>query len=452
MPYERTNWVNGDLISSERMNKIERQLELVTSPALGALRYDVAQTLTHIEQAQAKQNLNIIDNNYDNYYHQNIIQKSGKKNILIPDAAAAPLKGLKIKKAMPDISGTPDAPNYFNAINQIVINKKTKGAIIATGKDLYANNSQFSVNKNIITGALKAFTDYKISLDNNDLEDGATLIVNVSTANNCTLYYTYNDTDSPNMLQKLYGLPLIMAPIPYHAGLKIWIGSMDTTLSEDTPITIQDFSITWDNANVNSESINIINLSSKFYGGEIDLINGTIDCSKIDTTMGMAIRTNYSFIEGPQLTSIRFSEGTENEAPSLTCKIPETISVISPAMSRCSHYVYNITNKQSGCYTIDTIEKCIILYDDRFTNQLTAENILKNTDDLIVFKVVTEQPQTISFDPVQYNLTAGKQLLSFMDQKESPLLDVSLEYCVDFNALIDNIYSRLAALEANNMG
>lgn len=60
--YSKTNWATGDLITAEKMNKIETQLETNTPGATGAVRYDTNQsgTLTTAQKTTARTNIDAV--------------------------------------------------------------------------------------------------------------------------------------------------------------------------------------------------------------------------------------------------------------------------------------------------------------------------------------------------------------------------------------------------------
>ena len=60
--YDKKTWVGGEPIRAEYLNAIEDQLESITPPATGAIRYDINQEdLTTEQRARARQNLDTIE-------------------------------------------------------------------------------------------------------------------------------------------------------------------------------------------------------------------------------------------------------------------------------------------------------------------------------------------------------------------------------------------------------
>ena len=58
--YTKTNWAKGDLITHEKLNKIEDQLETVTPGATGSVRYDKMVSISSIEKSVARNNIDAV--------------------------------------------------------------------------------------------------------------------------------------------------------------------------------------------------------------------------------------------------------------------------------------------------------------------------------------------------------------------------------------------------------
>lgn len=55
--YEKTAWKAGDLITEEKLNKIENKLADVGSGVVSAVRYDIPQELNEDEKRMALENI-----------------------------------------------------------------------------------------------------------------------------------------------------------------------------------------------------------------------------------------------------------------------------------------------------------------------------------------------------------------------------------------------------------
>lgn len=224
-PYSKTTWVNGDVISISRLNKIENQLELLTSAEQDTLHYN-PQALSDKERQQVKENLGLFATNYDNYYHRTFC---GKSSLYIEGALRMPLKSIKFLQPV------------ATGLQYISINKYVEGNVLASGKDIYIGEN-FVIKDNKVTASLSDFQAHKFSFNTYDLPINTLLAITASTTADCVIKYIYEGLSEPVVINKQEGRNDYYAVIEARPDLQIWL---DSDLQGDIPVTLQDFQIIW---------------------------------------------------------------------------------------------------------------------------------------------------------------------------------------------------------------
>lgn len=128
--YSKTTWATGDLITAEKMNKIETQLETTTPGATGSVRFDTSSSLTDAQKIQARTNIDVLSTTETN------------------NRLAAAYNS---------------ATNY--AIDDYCMYNNKIYRCIAAATNILPTNTAYWVEENTVSGALKSLNEEKADID-----------------------------------------------------------------------------------------------------------------------------------------------------------------------------------------------------------------------------------------------------------------------------------------------
>lgn len=128
--YSKTTWATGDLITADKMNKIETQLETTTPGATGSVRFDTSSSLTDAQKAQARTNIDVLSTTETN--NRLAAAYNSATNYVIDDYCM-----------------------YNNKIYRC----------IAAATNILPTNTAYWVEENTVSGALKSLNGEKADID-----------------------------------------------------------------------------------------------------------------------------------------------------------------------------------------------------------------------------------------------------------------------------------------------
>lgn len=344
-------------------------------------------------------------------------------------------------------SGTPapTAPLQFIGTKQVKITKIKEHAKIVDVKELFPTKDGFIWSGDTVTGTSALFKAHPYTIP--AIFKNEYISVSAVSDSNCRGRYTTSQSETPYYLNKYYNTSSILGSFsPDSTDTQFWFES--TSDNDEEILAIKDIGITWGQmGTVLEPEIVTIDLPEKFYCGQLDLIEGTMQQVKTSSTMGITVNTNYAFVSSDALVIDSF-DSTTNQ---ITCIFPEKViahSIISPNDSASTHYYYRASSEElsEGAYTIQNVGASnvrLAIQDSRFTSREAAEAILADTNDLITFAIPINTPILRSFDQLIYPISGEPQFIMFnLDST------INLTYYISINNKLNQLEQMINSLNS----
>ena len=452
MAYEKTVWHTGDLISAEKMNKIEDELEGLRQKQDSINADTFEETLTRVEKLEDLTAANVSEKELttnDNF-------------IIIPTDAAINMGVFDMKVDLPfrqeekdgDIS--PNNPKQFLPYNSIDFLLYNGSANLLDKKAAFEGDTLFTFDAtNRVTGTIGAFSEKRIKLPRGlagqkihfycaTLGNTPTRLVfyrrmsNLSYSNEGSLAGSfYSAPTAYTNINGYYTLPTLDGSYYNDIYMSI-LPAQGSSVNYSDTLTLTVFSAALQQSNGSGEpETTYINLSEPILAGQADFSTG------IATNQNASTMAVYYLLNSADLNIESFVENT-NGSNYVICTRPDGAS----ENTRSSHYRYLNGSGEEFYFTPSdaNAEHKFTIHDSRFTDEATAKQILGDRSNNINFAIVSSflMPginEKIVTSQINSNKIIMPSIPSAIAAKDGNLS--SLKYYQSSNAIMEDLQNQI---------